>query len=249
MSEILSNFERLLAIVASRTPERLAAFDGYIHKKNLALHPDDDFWMVLELIGFYCEISGGIPDRLLAAAETITAKAAMVEEASASVQNETAKIMALMTTLADELPTRFDSQAVARSIGERIQAEEIGPLVTASNAMATATTNLNTATARAQKAHGAIERSATTLPWVISAVTCALVAVAASAIIIQSDRVSIRREFSEQFKSLPEVYRALARQGRTLAIIDAADGSQQIVLSGKAESAFVVNDRAVMQFR
>ena len=135
------------------------------------------------------------------------------------------------------------------SVADVRSSEEIGPLVTASNAIATATTNLNTATAKAQKAHGAIERSATTLPWVISAVTCALVAVAASAIIIQSDRVSIRREFSEQFKSLPEVYRALARQGRTLQIIDADDGSQQIVLSGKAESAFVVNDRAVMQFR
>ena len=118
-------------------------------------------------------------------------------------------------TLADELPKRFDSQGVARSIGERIQAQEIGPLLTASNAIATATTNLNTATAKAQKAHGAIERSATTLPWVISAVTCALVAVAASAIIIQSDRVSIRREFSEHFKACRR-YRALARQGRTL---------------------------------
>ena len=246
---MLTNFERLREIIATKKPDRLAAFDAYMHRKKAAIHPDDDLWMVLELIEFHSEIAADIPERLLAASETITAKAAMVEEASASVQNETAKILAVVTSLADELPKRFDSQAVARSIGERIQAEEIGPLLTASNAIATATTNLNTATARAQKAHGAIERSATTLPWVMSAVTCALVAVAASAIIIQSDRVSIRREFSEQLKSLPEVYRALARQGRTLAIIEAADGSQQIVLSGKAESAFVVNERAVMQFR
>ena len=62
----------------------------------------------------------------------------------------------------------------------------------------------------------AIERSAYVLPWVISAVTCALVAVAASAIIIQSERVAIRQGFSEQFQSLPEVYRALAKQGSTL---------------------------------
>ena len=76
-----------------------------------------------------------------------------------------------------------------------------------------------------------------------------LIAVAASAIIIQSERVSMRREFSEQFQSLPEVYRTLDKQGRTIQILDAADGSQQLVLSGKADSAFMVNDRAVMQFR
>ena len=76
-------------------------------------------------------------------------KAAIVEEASASVQNETAKILAVVTTLADELPKRFDSQAVARSIGERIQAEEIGPLLTASKAIAQATTQLNAATEKA----------------------------------------------------------------------------------------------------
>jgi len=86
-------------------------------------------------------------------------------------------------------------------------------------------------------------------PLVISAVTCALIAVAASAIIIQSERVSIRREFSEQFQSLPEVYRTLAKQGRTLQLVDSPDGTQQLVLSGKADSAFIVNDRAVMQFR
>jgi hypothetical protein len=102
---------------------------------------------------------------------------------------------------------------------------------------------------KAQKAHCAIERSASSVPWVISAITCALIAVAASAIIIRSERVSIRREFSEQFQSLPEVYRTLAKQGRTLQLVDSPDGTQQLVLSGKADSAFVVNDRAVMQFR
>ena len=246
---MLTNFERLREIIKTRKPERLEAFDAYIHKKKAAVHPDDDLWMILELIEFHSEIAADIPERLLAASETITSKAAMVEEASASVQNETAKILAVVKSLADELPKHFDSQAVARSIGERIQAEEIGPLLTASNAIATATTNLNTATEKAQKAHCAIERSASIVPWVISAVTCALVAAAASAIIIQSERVSMRREFSEQFQSLPEVYRTLAKQGRTIQILDAADGSQQLVLSGKADSAFMVNDRAVMQFR
>jgi hypothetical protein len=246
---MLTNFERLREIIKTRKPERLEAFDAYIHKKKAAVHPDDDLWMILELIEFHSEIAADIPERLLAASETITSKAAMVEEASASVQNETAKILAVVTSLADELPKRFDSQAVARSIGARIQDEEIGPLLTASNAIANATTNLNTATQRAQKAHCAIERSASIVPWVISAITCALIAVAASAIIIQSERVSIRREFSEQFQSLPEVYRNLAKQGRTLQLVDSPDGTQQLVLSGKADSAFVVNDRAVMQFR
>ena len=246
---MLTNFERLREIIKTRKPERLEAFDAYIHKKKAAIHPDDDLWMVLELIEFHSEIAADIPERLLAASETITSKAAMVEEASASVQNETAKILAVVTSLADELPKRFDSQAVARSIGARIQAEEIGPLLTASNAIACATTNLNTATEKAQKAHCAIERSASIVPWVISAITCALIAVAASAIIIQSERVSIRREFSEQFQSLPEVYRTLAKQGSTLQLVDSPDGTQQLVLSGKADSAFVVNDRAVMQFR
>ena len=246
---MLTNFERLREIIATKKPDRLAAFDAYIHRKRAAIHPDDDLWMILELIEFHSEIAADIPERLLAASETISAKAAMVEEASASVQNETAKILAVVTSLADELPKHFDSQAVARSIGERIQAEEIGPLVTASNAIANATTNLNTATQKAQKAHCAIERSASIVPWVISAVVCALIAVAASTIIIQSERVSIRREFSEQFQSLPEVYRTLAKQGRTLQLVDSPDGTQQLVLSGKADSAFVVNDRAVMQFR
>jgi hypothetical protein len=246
---MLTNFERLREIIATKKPDRLAAFDAYIHRKRAAIHPDDDLWMVLELIEFHSEIAADIPERLLAASETISAKAAMVEEASASVQNETAKILAVVTSLADELPKHFDSQAVARSIGERIQAEEIGPLVTASNAIANATTNLNTATQKAQKAHCAIERSASIVPWVISAVACALVAVAASTIIIQSERVSMRREFSEQFQSLPEVYRNLAKRGRTLQLVDSPDGTQQLVLSGKADSAFVVNDRAVMQFR
>jgi hypothetical protein len=246
---MLTNFERLREIIATKKPDRLAAFDAYIHRKRAAIHPDDDLWMVLELIEFHSEIAADIPERLLAASETISAKAAMVEEASASVQNETAKILAVVTSLADELPKHFDSQAVARSIGERIQAEEIGPLVTASNAIANATTNLNTATQKAQKAHCAIERSASIVPWVISAVACALVAVAASTIIIQSERVSMRREFSEQFQSLPEVYRNLAKQGRTLQLVDSPDGTQQLVLSGKADSAFVVNDRAVMRFR
>jgi hypothetical protein len=246
---MLTNFERLREIIATKKPDRLAAFDAYIHRKRAAIHPDDDLWMVLELIEFHSEIAADIPERLLAASETISAKAAMVEEASASVQNETAKILAVVTSLADELPKHFDSQAVARSIGERIQAEEIGPLVTASNAIANATTNLNTATQKAQKAHCAIERSASIVPWVISAVACALVAVAASTIIIQSERVSMRREFSEQFQSLPEVYRNLAKQGRTLQLVDSPDGTQQLVLSGKADSAFVLNDCAVMQFR
>ena len=246
---MLTNFERLREIIKTRKPERLEAFDAYMHRKKAAIHPDDDLWMVLELIEFHSEIAADIPERLLAASETITSKAAMVEEAGATVQNETAKILAVVTSLADELPKRFDSQAVARSIGARIQAEEVGPLLTASNAIACATKNLNTATEKAQKAHCAIERSASIVPWVISAITCALIAVAASAIIIQSERVSIRREFSEQFQSLPEVYRNLAKQGRTLQLVDSPDGTQQLVLSGKADSAFVVNDRAVMQFR
>jgi hypothetical protein len=246
---MLTNFERLREIIKTRKPERLEAFDAYIHKKKAAVHPDDDLWMILELIEFHSEIAADIPERLLAASETITSKAAMVEEASASVQNETAKILAVVTSLADELPKRFDSQAVARSIGARIQAEEIAPLLTASNAITCATKNLNTATEKAKKAHCAIERSASIVPWVISAITCALIAVAASAIIIQSERVSIRREFSEQFQSLPEVYRNLAKQGRTLQLVDSPDGTQQLVLSGKADSAFVVNDRAVMRFR
>jgi len=246
---MLTNFERLREIIKTRKPERLEAFDAYIHKKKAAIHPDDDLWMVLELIEFHSEIASDIPERLLAASETIASKAAMVEEASASVQNETEKILPVVNSLADELPKRFDSEAVARSIGERIQAEEIGPLLTASNAIANAATNLNTATKRAQKAHCAIERSASIVPWVISAITCALIAVAASTIIIKSERVSIRREFSEQFQSLPEVYRNLAKQGRTLQLVDSPDGTQQLVLSGKADSAFVVNDRAVMQFR
>jgi hypothetical protein len=245
---MLTNFERLREIIKTRKPERLEAFDAYIHKKKAAVHPDDDLWMILELIEFHSEIAVDIPERLLAAPKRHV-KAAMVEEASATVQNETAKILAVVTSLADELPKRFDSQAVARSIGARIQAEEIAPLLTASNAITCATKNLNTATEKAQKAHCAIERSASIVPWVISAITCALIAVAASAIIIQSERGSIRREFSEQFKSLPEVYRNLAKQGRTLQLVDSPDGTQQLVLSGKADSAFVVNDRAVMQFR
>ena len=246
---MLTNFERLREIIKTKKPERLEAFDAYIHKKKAAIHPDDDLWMVLELIEFHSEIAADIPERLLAVSDTMSTKAKQVEEASASVQNETAKILSLVMTLADELPERFDSQAIARSIGERIQAEEIGPLLTASKAITTATINLNTATERAQRAHSAIERTASIVPWIISAVTCALVAVAASAIIIQSERVAIRREFSEQFQSLPEVYRTLAKQGRTLQLLDAADGTQQLVLSGKADSAFVVNDRAVLQFR
>jgi len=162
---MLTNFERLREIIKTRKPERLEAFDAYIHRKKAAIHPDDDLWMVLELIEFHSEIAADIPERLLAAAETITSKAAMVEEASASVQNETAKILALVTSLADELPTQFDSQAVARSIGARIQAEEIGPLLTASNAITNATTHLNAATTKAQKAHCAIVRSASIVPW------------------------------------------------------------------------------------
>ena len=146
---MLTNFERLREIIAARKPDRLAAFDAYIHRKKAAIHPDDDLWMVLELIEFHSEIAAEIPDWLLAASETISSKAAIVEEASASVQNETAKILAVVTTLADELPKRFDSQAVARSIGERIQAEEIGPLLTASKAIAQATTQLNAATEKA----------------------------------------------------------------------------------------------------
>lgn len=189
------------------------------------------------------------PSGLLAASETITSKAAIVEEASASVQNETAKILAVVTTLADELPKRFDSQAVARSIGERIQAEEIGPLLTATKAIAQATTQLNAATEKAQKTHSAIERSGSLVPWIVSAIVCALVAVAASATIIQSERLSLQRELSEHLQTLPEVYRTLAKKGRTLQLLDAGDGSQQLVLSGKAEAAFLLNDRAVMQFQ
>src|SRR5882724_4217736 len=90
---MLTNFERLREIIAAKKPDRLAAFDAYIHRKKAAIHPDDDLWMVLELIEFHSEIAADIPERLLAAAETISAKAAMVEEASASVQNETAKIL------------------------------------------------------------------------------------------------------------------------------------------------------------
>ena len=87
------------------------------------------------------------------------------------------------------------------------------------------------------------------MPWIVSAIVCALVAVAASAIIIQSERVSLQRELSEHLQTLPEVYRTLAKKGRTLQLLDAGDGSQQLVLSGKAEAAFLVNDRAVMQFQ
>ena len=246
---MLSNFERLREIIKTRKPERLAAFDNYIHKKKAAIHPDDDLFMILELIEFHSELAAEIPERLIAASETITSKAAIVEEASARVQNQAENILAVLTSLGDELPKRFDSQAVARSIGDRIQAEEIGPLLTASNAITTATTNLNTATARAQKAHSAIERSASIVPWITSAIICALIAVVASTIIIQNDRASMRRELSEQLGSLPEVYRTLTKQGRTLQLVDSPDGSQQLVLSGKADSAFVVNDRAVLQFR
>ena len=246
---MLSNFDRLRHIVATKTPERLADFDAYIHRKKAAIHPDDDLWMVLELIEFHSEIAADIPERLLAASETITSKAEVVEEASARVQNETEKILSVLTTLADELPKRFDSQAVARSIGERIQAEEIGPLLTASKAIAQATTSLNAATEKAQKAHSAIERSGSIVPWMISAIVCAVVAVAASLIIIQAERVAIRQEFSDLFQNVPEVYRTLTKQGRSLQLIDAGNGSQQLVLSGKADAAFLVNERAVMQFK
>ena len=49
---MLTNFERLREIIKAKKPERLEAFDAYIHKKKAAIHPDDDLWMVLELIGF-----------------------------------------------------------------------------------------------------------------------------------------------------------------------------------------------------
>jgi hypothetical protein len=246
---LLTDFERLREIIKAFKPERLEAFDAYAHKKKIAIHPHDDLWMVLEIIGFHTELAADIPEHLAAVADRVATQAAQVSEASATVQNETAKILSLVKNLADELPDRFDSQTIARSIGERIQAEEIGPLLTAHTAITTATANLNKATERAQRAHAAIESSASIVPWIISAVICAVIAIAASAIIIQSYRAEIRREFSAQFQSLPEVYRDLASQGRTLQLVDAADGSKQLVLSGKADRAFVVNDRAVMQFR
>jgi hypothetical protein len=53
---MLTNFERLREIIKTRKPERLEAFDAYIHRKKAAIHPDDDLWMVLELIEFHSEI-------------------------------------------------------------------------------------------------------------------------------------------------------------------------------------------------
>jgi hypothetical protein len=246
----LTNFDRLREIVKASKPDRLEAFDAYMHRKKAALHPDDDLWMILEIVGFHSELAAEIPGRLGAVADRVAAHAAQVDGASAVVQNEAAKILSLVKNLADELPERFDSQAVARKIGERIQAEEIGPLLIARTAIATATVNLNTATERAQKAHSAIERAASIVPWITSALICAVLAIAASAIIIESDRETIRQNAAQQLQSLPEVYRDLAHQGRTLELLNAADGTQQLVLSGKADSAFVVQDgRAVMQFR
>jgi hypothetical protein len=242
----LTNLERLRELVKASKPDRLEAFDAYLHRKKVALHPDDDLWMILEIIGFQSELAAEIPERLNAMVDRVVAQAAQVEEASALVQNETAKILSLVRNLADELPERFDSQAVARRIGERIQAEEIGPLLTARTAVIAATANLNIAAERAQRAHGVIERAASIVPWITSAVICAVLAIAASAIIIQSDREVVVR----QLENLPVVYRDLASQGRTLELLNAGDGSRQLVLSGKAEGAFVVPDgRAVLQFR
>lgn len=246
----LSNFERLREIVKTTKPERLEPFDAYVHKKRAALHPDDDLWMILEIIGFHTELAADIPERLVAVADRVAVKAAQVEEATALVQNEGAKILSLVKNLADELPQRVDTAAIAKAIGEQIQAEEIGPLLTAQTAIATATANLNTATERAQKAHSVIERAASIVPWITSAVICAVIAITASAIIIQSDRQTIRQNAAQQLQTLPEVYRDLANQGRTLELLNAPNGTQQLVLSGKADSAFVVQDgRAVMQFR
>lgn len=246
----LTNLERLRELVKASKPDRLEAFDAYLHRKKAALHPDDDLWMILEIIGFQSELAAEIPERLGAVSDRVAAQAAQVDEASALVQNETAKILSLVKNLADELPERFDSQAVARRIGERIQAEEIGPLLTARTAIAAATANLNTATERAQRAHRVIERAASIVPWITSALICAILAIAASAIIIQSDRRAIRENVARQLENLPAVYRDLANQGRTLELFNAADGSQQLVLSGKADQAFVVQDgRAVLQFR
>jgi hypothetical protein len=246
----LTNLERLRELVKTSKPDRLEAFDAYLHRKQVALHPDDDLWMILEIIGFQSELAAEIPERLGTVVDRVVAQAAQVEEASALVQNETAKILSLVKDLADELPERFDSQAVARRIGERIQAEEIGPLLTARTAVIAATANLNIAAERAQRAHGVIERAASIVPWITSAVICAVLAIAASAIIIQSDREVVRESVVRQLENLPAVYRDLASQGRTLELLNAGDGSRQLVLSGKAEGAFVVPDgRAVLQFR
>ena len=105
----LTNFERLREIVKTTKPERLESFDAYVHKKRAALHQDDDLWMILEIIGFHTELAADIPERLVAVADRVAVQAAQVEEASALVQNEGAKILSLLKNLADELPQRVDT--------------------------------------------------------------------------------------------------------------------------------------------
>lgn len=248
--ERLTNLERLREVVKAVKPDRLEAFDGLIHRQKAALHPDDDLFMLLEVIGFHTELTTDAPTRIESAIKALEELCDRAEEAGAISQNEASKILQLLASLAEELPARIDTAAIAERIGNTIQIEQIAPLQRAATQLAQATSGLHTAAERAEKAHATLNRAASIVPWAVSLAVCGLLATATSLYFINQANIKAASRSSAAIAALPVAFRTIADRGRTVDLIQKEDGSYQIVLTGAADTVFIAQDgRGVIEFR